>query len=322
MKQRIITGVVLGLIFIPAVLFGGIFYTIITLLLSVIGTFELMNMFYKKNPRLKHLRFIVPAFSALLYILVFRSELIFSESIKFDIIEGILGTSMVNANVASIYLANIVLCLCAYILFIIILMIVNIFIKGTEAYDIQACVLSLTYGGFLLSLAFSLEFVLPISFAGQKIWGGQLFACVYLIICFTDIFAFFFGCKFGKHKLCPTISPKKSVEGAISGLVFGSFFGVLFAYLFDILPITKSSSSTEVISYLVIALFVSMVISILGQIGDLVASKLKRTYEIKDYGNIFPGHGGVMDRFDSFIFAGSFVYICIILFRLIILGVI
>ena len=322
MKQRIITGIFLGIVFIPAVIFGGVYYTILALILSAIGTYELMNMFYKKNPRLKHLRFIVPAFSVLLCAIIFRSEFLFSEGIKYEITNGLLATVMANINADSTYLANIVLCFFAYILFIIILMIVNIFIKGTEAHDLLACVLSLTYGGLLLSFAFSLEFVTPISFEGQNIWGGQVFAYVFLVICLTDIFAYFLGCKFGKHKLCPTISPKKSVEGAISGLVLGSLFGVLFAYLFDILPITKESSTIEVISYLVIALFASIIISLLGQIGDLVASKLKRTYEIKDYGNVFPGHGGVMDRFDSLIFAGAFVYICIILFRLITLGVI
>ena len=322
MKQRIITAIVLGIVFIPAVLFGGIYYTILALSLSAVGTFELMNMFYKKNSKLKTLRFIVPAFSVFLCAIIFRSEFLFAERIRYELTDGILGTIMSDNEAALSYLGNIVLCFFVYILFIIILMIVNIFIKGTEAYDIKACVISLTYGGLLLSLAFSLEYVLPISFEGQKAWGGQAFAYVFLVICLTDIFAYFLGCKFGKHKLCPTISPKKSVEGAISGLVFGSLFGVLFAYLFDILPFTKDSSSTEVISYLVIALFASMVISVLGQIGDLFASKLKRTYEIKDYGNIFPGHGGVMDRFDSFIFAGAFVYICIILFRLITLGVI
>lgn len=322
MKTRIITGIILGLVFIPAVIFGGVYYTILALLLSAVGTYELMNMFYKKSPKLKELRFIVPAFSVLLTGLMFRAEKIFSDGITIYITDGVLSTLFNNLDVSSNYLSNIVLVLLAYIFFIVILMIVNIFISGTKAQDLMACVLSLTYGGLLLGCALAIEFVEPISFAGQKVWGGQLFAYIYLVIVLTDMFAYFIGCKFGKHRLCPNISPKKSVEGAIGGLVCGSLFGVLFAYLFDIVPIESGMSAVDTISYLVIMLFASIIISIVGQIGDLVASKLKRTYEIKDYGKLFPGHGGVMDRFDSLILAGSFAYVFIILFRLITLGVI
>lgn len=320
MKTRIITGIILGLVFIPAVIFGGIYYSILALILSAVGTFELMNMFYTKSPRLKYLRFVVPAFSIILTALLFKSEKTFIDTIVLSISDGKLGTLIDGSE--SLYLGNLVLVLFAYILFVIILMIVNIFIKGTGAHDVLSCVLSLTYGGLMLGSALTIEFVRPIEFEGQTIWGGQVFAYCYLVITFTDIFAYFIGCKFGKHRLCPNISPKKSVEGAIGGLVFGSVFGTLFAYLFDILPITSESGPTEIICYLVIALFISIVLSIVGQIGDLVASKLKRTYEIKDYGSLFPGHGGVMDRFDSLILSGSFIYVFLLLFRLITLGVI
>jgi phosphatidate cytidylyltransferase len=109
---------------------------------------------------------------------------------------------------------------------------------------------------------------------------------------FTDTFAYLFGVKFGKHKIAPKISPKKSVEGSIAGLVLGSLLATLFAYLFDVFSFS--------IFYVLI---LSILLSVIAQIGDLVASKFKRDAGIKDYSNIFPGHGGVLDRFDSAMFA-------------------
>lgn len=104
----------------------------------------------------------------------------------------------------------------------------------------------------------------------------------------TDTFAYLFGIKFGKHRLALKISPKKSVEGAIAGLVFGSIFATLFALFFNVFDF-----------FIVYVILLSIFLSLMGQIGDLVASKFKRNYEIKDYSNLFPGHGGVLDRFDS-----------------------
>lgn len=118
----------------------------------------------------------------------------------------------------------------------------------------------------------------------------------YYLLCFigpwvTDIFAYFTGYFFGRHKLIPEISPKKTIEGSIGGIVFciGAFllFGVL-----------VSGSTGTAPNYLVLAAL-GLLVSVLSQIGDLFASLLKRERGMKDYGNIFPGHGGVMDRFDS-----------------------
>ena len=120
----------------------------------------------------------------------------------------------------------------------------------------------------------------------------------YYLLCFigpwmTDIFAYFTGYFFGKHKLIPEISPKKTVEGSIGGILFciGAF--LLFGWI-------ASTQTGRVPNYLVLA-SLGLLVSVLAQIGDLFASLLKRERGIKDYGNIFPGHGGIMDRFDSVI---------------------
>lgn len=113
----------------------------------------------------------------------------------------------------------------------------------------------------------------------------------------TDSFAYFVGRKFGKHKMAPVISPKKSVEGAIGGLVLSVVFNVaVFAgvryWAFD----GKTSIS------FVFVIVLSLLLAGISMLGDLSASLLKRNYGIKDFGKIMPGHGGVMDRFDSCLF--------------------
>ena len=110
----------------------------------------------------------------------------------------------------------------------------------------------------------------------------------------TDIFAYFTGKFLGKHKLIPEVSPKKTVEGSIGGIVFCSLFFVLYGFI-----LTKLVSISS-ISYIVLAI-VGIIISIVAQIGDLTMSQIKRKFGVKDYGKIFPGHGGMLDRFDSII---------------------
>ncbi|QUH26318.1 phosphatidate cytidylyltransferase [Serpentinicella alkaliphila] len=118
---------------------------------------------------------------------------------------------------------------------------------------------------------------------------------IFLIAWATDTFAYFTGYFFGKHKLCPTISPKKTVEGSIGGIVGSVLSCLLFGHYF---------LGTNFI-YLAI---LGIVGSIIAQIGDLVASKIKRYIGIKDFGKIMPGHGGILDRFDSIIFVAPVVY--------------
>ena len=111
----------------------------------------------------------------------------------------------------------------------------------------------------------------------------------------TDIFAYFGGYLFGKHKLAPIISPKKTVEGAIVGVVGCTVFCLLCGFLYP------EVSTFE-------CLFMGVIGSLAGQAGDLTASAFKRKTGIKDYGNLIPGHGGVLDRFDSVIFTIPFIY--------------
>ncbi len=124
----------------------------------------------------------------------------------------------------------------------------------------------------------------------------------------TDIFAYFVGVKFGKHKMSPNISPKKSVEGAIGGIIGCVLLNVALCAVFRAYFPGKS----PFMSYIA-AVPLSAVLSVTGMLGDLSASVIKRNFGVKDYGNILPGHGGVMDRFDSVIFVLPVLYAIIMM---------
>lgn len=140
----------------------------------------------------------------------------------------------------------------------------------------------------------------------ESFFVGMVFACSWL----PDSFAFLVGRKFGKHKMSPNISPKKSVEGAVGGIlitaalnVFVMFAFAFIAYLFDYTGFVSQSA----LKYLAI-IPISWVLSVVSMFGDLAASVLKRNVGIKDYSNLLPGHGGIMDRFDSTVFVAPVLY--------------
>lgn len=117
----------------------------------------------------------------------------------------------------------------------------------------------------------------------------NLFIYLLAIPILTDTFAYIFGKLFGKNKLCPKISPGKTWEGSFAGLFAGTLGGIL------IYSLLVSHFSFKMV-------LVTAILSVIGQIGDLVMSKIKRENDIKDFSNIFPGHGGILDRIDSLIF--------------------
>lgn len=116
----------------------------------------------------------------------------------------------------------------------------------------------------------------------------------------TDIMAYFSGYFLGKHKLSPSISPKKTIEGSIGGILGSVLFCGIFGYY--LMPV-----------YLVHTLVIGIMGGIVSQFGDLTASLFKRKMGIKDYGNLIPGHGGVLDRIDSVLFTAPFIYYYIML---------
>ncbi len=132
--------------------------------------------------------------------------------------------------------------------------------------------------------------------------GKYLYLLIFIGPWVTDTFAYFCGRFFGKHKLIPEISPKKTVEGAIGGTVFGAVAFVVFG-------IIMQKAYGLRVNYAMLAVS-GLLTAVVSQLGDLIASLIKREHGVKDYSSLFPGHGGVMDRFDS-VLATSILLCCI-----------
>ena len=167
-----------------------------------------------------------------------------------------------------------------------------------ELKDLLATIFSLIYPMALVSLAFALSREFPC---------GGTFAISFAIFLpvFSDTFAYLVGSTLGKRKLCPSISPKKTVAGAVGGLLGSVLCAVTFFLLFDlyaVIPVGYVTFSDSVAVRAVVFVVLGIVGGVLAEIGDLAASRIKRSMNIKDFGNIFPGHGGVLDRLDSIMF--------------------
>ena len=135
--------------------------------------------------------------------------------------------------------------------------------------------------------------------------GMFCFVLVFITAWVTDSMAYVVGSLIGKHKLIPDVSPKKTVEGAIGGVVFTILACLLYGYIIE--------KSTHVSANYVILGIIGLILSVVSQIGDLIASLIKREHGIKDYGRLLPGHGGIMDRFDSILAVSTpLLVICII----------
>jgi len=139
--------------------------------------------------------------------------------------------------------------------------------------------------------------------AGDAYAGGRLLVLIWISIWICDTFAYFGGKTFGKHKLAPNTSPNKTVEGGFSGLLgaFLIFLG-LGPFLLPHLPAIYLWAG-------------GFIVGVFGQVGDLVESRFKRDAGVKDTSHILPGHGGFLDRFDSFIFVSPFFYFLFYFFR-------
>lgn len=178
-----------------------------------------------------------------------------------------------------------------------------------EAHQVMFSYFSFLYGPVMLS--FILMTRLLSNQLDTEAYNIGFFAVWMILISAwgSDTCAYFAGVALGKHKIAPILSPKKTVEGCIGGILGSSFFG----YLYGNILVNNGIIPTENI-WIFVAL--GLFGSVAGQIGDLAASAIKRNYKIKDYGKCIPGHGGVMDRFDSVIFTSPLIYTLVVIFIL------
>lgn len=169
------------------------------------------------------------------------------------------------------------------VLFTLIIYFILLVFYDRKEYNIENCT-------FLTAFA-SLIIVVFTEFYVIREANLNVFLYLFMITILTDTFAYIGGRLFGKHKLIESVSPNKTIEGS----VIGSFIGTILPTAFYVFMINPGES-------IVIAFIITLILSIIGQLGDLVFSSIKRYYDIKDYSNIMPGHGGILDRLDSIIF--------------------
>ena len=150
----------------------------------------------------------------------------------------------------------------------------------------------------LFYVAFMLSYVYQIRMLEQ---GAYLVWLVFLCSWGCDTSAYCVGMTLGKHKLAPVLSPKKSIEGAVGGVVGAALLGAIYAVAINHFA---SGANADAVQYAIIC----AVGAVISQVGDLAASAIKRNHDIKDYGKLIPGHGGILDRFDSVIITAPIIF--------------
>ena len=174
-----------------------------------------------------------------------------------------------------------------------------IVLRGKVDFDSAVATLfPLIYPGLLVTLLFPLQDMQP------RLLAMVAVGLSFLISLGNDLAAYEIGMRFGKRKLCPQLSPKKSVEGAVAGVAASMVIGTL------VPPVTAAivGGDMSLLPPLWHFTLVGLVGGVAAPVGDLTASMVKRYCGIKDYGSLFPGHGGMMDRIDSVVFTGAVVY--------------
>ena len=186
----------------------------------------------------------------------------------------------------------------AVLLGLVLLMFVYVFTYPKyEADQVMSAFFGIVYVAVMLSFIF-----LTRNLEGGKFLVWLIFLCSWG----CDTCAYCVGMLIGKHKMSPVLSPKKSVEGAVGGVVGAALLGAIYAAVVG----SHLEAENPVITYAIIC----AVGALISMVGDLAASAIKRNHNIKDYGTLIPGHGGIMDRFDSVIFTAPMIYFLIILF--------
>lgn len=164
--------------------------------------------------------------------------------------------------------------------------------------QISNALMCMLYGGVLLSYIYLIR-------NGNN--GAYTVWLIFLCSWASDTCAYVAGVAFGKHKMAPVLSPKKSVEGAVGGVIGAALLGAVYAAIF--------SSHINLSVHPVIAFAIICAVgALISMVGDLAASAIKRNHDIKDYGKLIPGHGGIMDRFDSVIYVAPIIWMLLQIF--------
>lgn len=259
MKQRIITAIILGIVAIPICIFSGT--VVFPVVMALIGVVGVYELLGCMGTR-KNNWVSVP-----LYIVALATP--FAVRYFGDVIVNNSDKVVIGLLIYALYLFGV--WIFSY--------------EKDQNVDMNKILSSVFVSLYIIGGASSIVIV------RDALYGEYYWYFIFIGAWITDIFAYFTGMLCGKHKLIPAVSPKKTIEGAIGGTLFCVAFFVGYGALINHYTVADKS--------LVLIGFAGLLAAIVSQIGDLSMSVIKRTYGIKDYGTIFPGHGGVLDRFDS-----------------------
>ena len=262
-KQRLISGIILVVIAVITLYFGGMLTFLVTAGISLIGMYELLRVIHVEKSALS-----VTAYTG-----------------------------------AILYYILLLLSLDQYILPLLLLILIvmfSVYVFTFPKYEISSVAItffSIFYVTVMLSCIYRIRVLED---------GAYMIVLVFLSAWGNDTLAYCAGRLFGKHKMSPVLSPKKTIEGAVGGVIGAGLLGFLYGLIARHF-ITASFDLTVVFAV------VCAVGGLISIVGDLGASAIKRDYEIKDYSNLIPGHGGILDRFDSIIFTAPIIYYLLVL---------
>lgn len=283
MKERVISGVVIAVLTALFCFLGGPYLAVVLTVLSLIAYYELSKAL----------------------------GVLEDKKCNSLVVTGMVGIVVYYA--ALYFIADFeILMMIIMLMFIVTMAVYVISYPNYESKKVISSLFSFIYGAVLLSFVLSVRMISNSLDTEQYNIGFFLVWFIIISAWVSDTFAYFVGVLFGKHKIFPRLSPKKTVEGCLGGVAGTTLVFFLYGILLN---------HFAIIDEFMIAAFVvlGVVGSIVTQMGDLVASAIKRNNNIKDYGNLIPGHGGIMDRFDSIIFVSPLIYMMIsIYFKIII----
>ena len=264
-KTRLVSGAVVAVVMLGFAWLGGLYLPLLLAAISLIGMYE----FYHATG-------------------------ILADGEYFNVITGI-GYAFAIAYYILLYTTECDMVIMIFVTVLFLLVILGTYVFTFPKYDSKEIVYTF-YGFFYVCVMLSF-----IHLTRSLDDGIYLVWLIFISSWFCDVFAYLTGMTCGRHRLCPNLSPKKSIEGAIGGVLGPAICGGIYGYLVR----DAFDGGMNVAMMFAILCAVGAAVS---QIGDLSASAVKRNFDIKDYGNLIPGHGGILDRFDSAIFTAPMIY--------------
>ena len=277
MKQRIISGTIIAAVIVAFGLMGGYPLALLIMVCSLIGYQELARAagFLDSSEKVNILTGLASGITVIYYI-------------GLMILQSRWGAQPDQMVFASDFFTVMII-----VIAFIALMTAYVFtFPRFKSEQVMASFFSFVYATILLSFVYRSR-ILP--------YGIFMYALIFVCSSVCDTCALAAGVKFGKHKMAPVLSPKKTIEGAIGGVLGSALCSLLLSLLVRYVnPEAKFGTQFVIIG---------ICGSLFGMVGDLAASAIKRNHGVKDYGNLIPGHGGIMDRVDSILFTAPLIYI-------------